>query len=85
MVEPVQLREDSELVAHERTYEAFNLLLRWSMVALGSGILTLTMAFATTVGVIAALATGVVVFVLGYTFLIRQEERKPAEALSDER
>jgi hypothetical protein len=77
MQDPVEFREDSDLAAHERTYEAFNVLLRWSMVALGSGMLFLTMWFASAAGFFGALFTGIVVFVLGYYFLIRQENREP--------
>jgi hypothetical protein len=79
MDRPVELRQDPVLVAHERTYKAFNLLIRWSMVALASSILMLTMWFATTAGFFAALITGVVVFAVGYQFLVREEERKPLE------
>jgi hypothetical protein len=79
MERPVELGQDPELVAHERTYKAFNLLIRWSMVALGSSLLMLTMWFATPAGFLGALITGILVFALGYLFLVRQEEHAPLE------
>jgi hypothetical protein len=79
MERPAELAQDSELVAHEQTYKAFNLLVRWSMLALGSSLLMLTLWFATPAGFLGALITGVLVFALGYLLLVRQEERAPLE------
>ena len=45
-----QSQPDPELVAHERTYKAFNILLRWCMVMLASVISGLTLWFATPAG-----------------------------------
>ena len=45
--------QTTEIVDHERTYHAFSILLRWSMLV------------------------GVAVFVLGYMFLVRHEEKQP--------
>jgi hypothetical protein len=81
----VDLHQDPELVVHERTYEAFNALLRWSMVALGSGILFLTLWFASTAGFLGALAVGVIAFALGYFFLIRQEAHQPLDVSAPDR
>jgi hypothetical protein len=69
-----EIREDSNLLAHERTYHAFNLLLHWCMVALGASLLFLTMWFATPAGFFAALVTGIVVFFVGYALVIREKE-----------
>ena len=85
MEKPVKSREDPILVAHERTYHAFNVLIRWCMVALGSSLLFLTLWFASSEGFIGALVTGVVVFALGYYFLIREAEAKPLDVVSPER
>jgi hypothetical protein len=85
MPDPVISQEDAELVAHERTYKAFNVLLRWSMVALASGILFLTLWFATPAGFFGALVIGVLVFAFGYVFLVREEEKEPLDVLSPER
>lgn len=74
-----QISQDPELIAHERTYKGFNLLVRWCMLLLGDVILSLTIWFATPGGFWGALATGVVVFVLGYLFLIRHEEHQPLD------
>lgn len=73
------LQQDPELVAHERTYKAFNILLRWSMVLLGDAILALTLWFATPAGFWGALVVGVIAFVLGYIFVIRHEEKQPLD------
>lgn len=66
-----------ELQAHERTYRAFNLLLRWCMVGLGVAITTLTLWFATPAGFLGGAVVGVVLFVAGWWFLVRQEEKQP--------
>ena len=85
MEDPVKLRQDPILVMHERTYHAFNVLIRWCMVAFGSGLLFLTMWFASSAGFFGALVAGVVVFTLGYYFLIREEEHEPLDVSSPER
>ncbi len=85
MENPVKLRQDPILVAHERTYHGFNVLLRWCMVALGSSLLFLTMWFASSAGFFGALVAGVIVFALGYYFLIREEEHKPLDVWSPDR
>ena len=70
---------DPELVTHERTYKAFNILIRWSMVHLASTITFLTLWFATGAGFLGAAVIGVVVFVLGWTLLVRHEEHQPLD------
>jgi hypothetical protein len=80
MKKPAQVKQDPNLVEHEETYKAFNILLRWCMVALGSFILATTMMFASSAGVFASLVVGLVVFALGYLFLVRQEESTPLDA-----
>jgi hypothetical protein len=77
--------EDPNLVAHERTYHAFNVLIRWCMVAFASSTLFLTMWFASSAGFFGALVTGVIVFALGYYFLVREEEHKPLDVWSPDR
>lgn len=79
MERPVELSETPELRAHERTYQAFNQLLRWSMVSLASSLLMLTLWFATDAGFFAALVVGVVVFSLGYLLLLREGPSEPTE------
>jgi di/tricarboxylate transporter len=78
-IPPSQIAQEPELVAHERTYKVFNILLRWSMLLLGDAILSLTIWFATPGGFPAALAVGLVVFVIGYLVLIRREEHQPLD------
>jgi thiamine transporter ThiT len=76
---------DSNLVAHERTYKVFNIIVRWSMVVLGSMILGLSLAFATSAGLLAGLFVGVVAFVGGYLFLVRHEEHQPLDPWAEGR
>jgi hypothetical protein len=85
MEEPETTVQDPVLVEHEQAYKAFNVLLRWCMVALGSGLLFLTLWFATTAGFLGALIAGIVVFVLGYYFLVREEASQPLDVLSPDR
>ena len=85
MDEPAKVCQDPEVVAHERTYKAFNLLIRWCMVALGSAMLFLTVWFATDAGFFGGLAAGVIVFALGYYFLVREEAHKPLDVWSPDR
>lgn len=73
------LSQDPELIAHERTYKVFNILIRWSMLLLGDAILALTLWFSTPAGFWPALVVGVVVFVAGYLFLVRHEEHQPLD------
>jgi F0F1-type ATP synthase assembly protein I len=71
--------ESEDLVARERTYHAFNMLIRWSMVLLGSGILWLTLWFATPAGFWGGTLIGAVAFVVGYYFVIRHEAHQPLD------
>ena len=70
---------DPDLVAHERTYHVFNVLVRWSMVVLAALISGLTLWFATPAGVWGGLVVGGVVFLLGYQFVVRHEEQQPLD------
>jgi hypothetical protein len=85
MPDSIEPRQDADLIAHERTYHAFNVLLRWCMVALASSILFLTLWFASPAGFFGGLVTGVVVFAAGYFFLVREEEREPLDVWSPDR
>jgi hypothetical protein len=76
---------DQDLVAHERTYKAFNILLRWSMTLLAASISFLTLWFATATGFIGGLVVGIVVFVLGYNFLVRHEAHQPLDVWTEGR
>jgi len=66
-----------ELQAHEQTYHAFSVFMRWSMVLLAVALTSLTLWFATSAGFWAGLIAGIVLFVLGYCFVIRHEEHQP--------
>jgi hypothetical protein len=70
---------DPELLAHERTYHAFNMLIRWSMLHLSVVIAGLTVWFATPGGFLGGLATAVVVFAAGYWVVIRREAHQPLD------
>lgn len=74
-----RLQPDPDLIAHERTYHAFNILLRWCMVALGATIFGLTLWFATPAGFLGGVAAGLGLFLLGYFGLIRREEHQPLD------
>jgi len=69
--------QTGEIVAHERTYHAFSILIRWSMLVLGDLILWLTLWFASPAGFLGATAVGVAVFIAGYLILVRHEEKQP--------
>ena len=77
--------QTTDVVAHERTYHAFSLLTRWSMLVIGDAILTLTLWFATGAGFWGAFVVGLVVFVLGYYLLIRHEEKQPLDVWTEGR
>lgn len=81
----IQSPHDPDLVAHERTYHVFNLLLRWCMLLLATAILTLTLWFATPAGFWGALVAGTVVFIAGYIGLVRHEERQPLDPWAEGR
>ena len=70
---------DPAIIAHERAYKAFNVLLRWCMVVLGAGILTLTLWFATPAGFLGGVTVGVVAFALGYWVVVRHEAHQPLD------
>jgi uncharacterized membrane protein YedE/YeeE len=72
-------QETPEVVAHERTYKAFNILLRWCMTLLAATISFLTLWFATSAGFVGALIAGVVIFALGYFVLVKTEAEKPLD------
>jgi hypothetical protein len=71
--------QEPDLIAHERTYKAFNVLVRWCMVLLGDAILVLTLGFASPMTWLGAVVAGVVVFVAAYVFVIRHEARQPLD------
>jgi thiamine transporter ThiT len=80
-----QSPHDAELVAHERTYELFNVLLRWCMIHLASVITGLTLWFATPAGFVGGLISGLVIFVLGYVVLVRREQHQSLEPWAEGR
>lgn len=68
-----------DLLAHERTYHAFNMLLRWSMLGLATGLTLLTIWFATPVGFLGGLIFAAIVWIAGYYGLVRHEARQPLD------
>jgi len=66
-----------DLLAHERTYHGFSILLRWCMLGLATAITALTVWFATAIGFWGGLIIGIVVFAVGYAILVRHEEKQP--------
>ena len=79
------LKQDPELVNHERTYKAFSILIRWSMLLIGDAIVVLTLWFATSAGFVGAAVAGLIVFVLGYIFVVRHEEKQPLDVWTEGR
>jgi len=73
------MQDLEDLVARERTYHAFNMLIRWAMVLLGSGILWLSLWFASPAGFLGATVVGLIAFVLGYVFVVRHEAHQPLD------
>jgi CHASE2 domain-containing sensor protein len=76
---------DPELLAHERTYRVFNILLRWCMVLLASTITGLTLWFATPAGFMGGVFTGLVLLAAGYVVLIPHEEHQPLDPFQEGR
>ena len=74
-----QFNQTPYVVEHERTYHAFSILVRWSMLVLGDLILWLSLWFASPAGFLGATVVGIAVFVLGYMFLVRHEEKQPLD------
>lgn len=66
-----------EIIAHERTYHAFSVLIRWSMLMIGNAIFWFTLWFATPAGFLGSTVAAVLTFILGYVVLIRREEKQP--------
>ncbi|WP_337188659.1 hypothetical protein [Phenylobacterium sp.] len=71
--------QTTDVVAHERTYHAFSVLVRWSMLLIGDAILWLTLWFASPAGFWGATIAGGAAFLLGYVFLVRHEEKQPLD------
>ena len=78
-------QDDPQVVAHERTYKAFNILLRWSMVLIAVAILGLTVWFATPGGFWGGFFVSLVAFAVGYWFVIRHEQKQPLDVWSQGR
>jgi len=77
--------QTTDVVTHERTYHAFSILIRWSMLLIGDAILWLTLWFASPAGFLGATAVGVVVFIVGYIVLVRHEEKQPLDIWTEGR
>ena len=80
-----QSQPDQDLVAHERTYKAFNILLRWCMVMLASVISGLTLWFATPAGFVGGVSVGLILLLAGYLFLVRHEAHQPLDPWAEGR
>ena len=70
---------ETHLLDHERTYHVFNMLVRWSMVALASSILGLTLWFATPAGFWGGALSGLLAFAVGYWFVVCHEAHQPLD------
>lgn len=67
------------LIAHERTYHAFAVLVRWAMLLSAVAVSALTVWFATPAGFLGGLVTAIVVFVVGYYGMVLPEEKQPLD------
>jgi len=76
---------DPQLIAHERAYKGFNVLLRWCMVLLAATITWLTLWFATPAGFAGGAVTGLGLLIAGYAFLVRHEEHQPLDPWAEGR
>ena len=70
---------DPQLVQHEQTYKAFNIIMRWRMTLTAAVLSFLTLWFATRAGFIGAAVVGLIILYLGYNFLVRNEAHKPLD------
>lgn len=77
-IEP-ELDKEAILIAHEKTYHAFSVLLRWSMLGLAASISGLTVWFATPGGFWGGLFTFAIVWVAGYYGMVKREEQQPLD------
>jgi hypothetical protein len=77
-IEP-ELDKTAILLAHERTYHAFAVLLRWAMLGLASAISALTVGFATPGGFWGGLVVFALVWTAGYFGMVRREEKQPLD------
>jgi len=77
-IEPDTLLAEKEavLIAHEKTYHGFSVLLRWCMLGLASTISALTVGFATPGGFWGGLVTFVIVWAAGYYGMVKREEQQ---------
>ena len=80
-----QSPHDQDLVAHERTYKVFNVLLRWCMVLLAGTITGLTLAFATSAGILGGGLVGLLILAIGYIVLVRHEQQQPLDPWAEGR
>lgn len=79
VMEPEDLyatEKDAILLAHEKTYHGFSVLLRWCMLGLASAISALTVWFATPGGFWGGLVTFLVVWVAGYYAMVKREQEQ---------
>lgn len=76
---------DQDLLAHERTYKTFNVILRWAMTLLAASIAFVTLWFATGAGFIGAAVVGLIILFGGYAFLVKHEEHQPLDVWTEGR
>ncbi|MET3667318.1 hypothetical protein [Caulobacter sp. 1776] len=74
-IEP-ELDKQAVLIAHEKTYHAFAVLLRWAMLGLASVISALTVWFATPGGFWGGLVVFILVWAAGYYGMVHREEQQ---------
>ena len=72
-------QSDPNLLVHERTYHAFSVFVRWSIVGVATALTVLTLWFATPAGFLAGLIAGLIVGVVGYFAAVRHEQHQPLD------
>ena len=76
---------DQDLLAHERTYKTFNIILRWCMTLLAAVIAFTTLWFATAAGFWGGAVVGLIILFGGYNFLVKHEEHQPLDVWTEGR
>lgn len=77
--------QGQEILAHERTYKTFNIILRWCMTLLAAVIAFTTLWFATDAGFVGGAIVGLIILFLGYNLLVKHEEHQPLDVWTEGR
>lgn len=70
---------DPEIIEHERTYKAFNVVLRWCMTLAAASLSFFTLWLATSAGFLGGAIVGLIILALGYVILVKRTRRQPLD------